>query len=85
MSESGRLLSLDEMMAAAREHMLSGTEPASQEDWVKVVNFMAANIASGLEVQACRLLTHIYDMPLTMDEVTLIAEYQAAQKGKRND
>ena len=60
--------------------MLEGREPASRKDWQLVLNFVAANAASGLETPICNIFNTLYATPLTRKEVTQIAEFQAARK-----
>lgn len=80
MSREDRCVSPNELLEAAKEHMLQGREPASRYDWRLVLNFMAVNISAGLEVPACQLLANIYEMPFTPTEVEAIANFQAQQK-----
>jgi len=68
------------MLAAAKEHMLEGREPSSQEDWELIVNFMAHNIAGGLELAAMKLLKRILEIPLDDLAIKMICEYQAECK-----
>jgi len=41
------LFSPNELLEGAKTLMLDGREPQTEEDWVKVVNFFAHNIAPG--------------------------------------
>lgn len=70
----------DELLAGAKEHMLHGRDPESEEDWAQVVNYFAFHIACGLEVEACKLLRVLYDIPLSEKYVVEIAEFQAKNK-----
>lgn len=77
---TGRMVSPDEMMAAAKEQMLGGNEPQSHRDWQLIMNFLAANIHGGAAHQACRLMAKLYDMPLSDQEVREIVDFQLARR-----
>jgi len=62
----------------AKKIMLQGKAPVSDEDWVKVVNFWAANISN--EEAVCALLAKLYDCPLSSENVEKIAMYQEGRK-----
>lgn len=70
----------NEFMKAGKRLMLDGREPSSEDDWVQLVNFLAANIAEGLEASACKLFKMLYKIPLTDDDIAEIAEFQRARK-----
>lgn len=74
------MVSPNEMQQAAKDIMLKGREPSTYDDWVKVVNFWAANITSGMEVLCCALLAKLYDAPLAPEIIRSIAEHQAKVK-----
>jgi hypothetical protein len=73
------LTSPNEMLAAARKEMLDGREPQSYEDWVLVMNFMACNIAPEVADAACKLMAVIYEMPLSVQDVEQIVDFQLAR------
>jgi hypothetical protein len=73
-----RLITPDEALTAAKEQMLGGREPETHEDWVLVMNFLAANVHHDVAESACRLLRSLYKMPLTDDEVHQICRFHAA-------
>ena len=73
----GNLVSPNEMMAKAKEMMLDGREPGTTLEWMLIVNFIAFNSAAGLEVEICKLMKKLYDIPLDDDEIVFIAEEQA--------
>jgi hypothetical protein len=75
------LVSPDHIMGEAKMHMLRGQEPSSWDDWAKVMNFIAYNVAPECDLQACRLMAIIYEMPLTYDEVKAIVLFQRAKRG----
>lgn len=59
--------------------------PTTREQWTLCVNYWAANIASGLEVSACRVLGLLFDCPLSAQEIERIADFQHSKKGTRHD
>ena len=75
MPENGRLVSPQEMLDAAKDVMLEGKEPANATDWAMIVNFMALNIATGLEEPALKLLKHIFDIPLPDEYIEAICDH----------
>lgn len=66
----------NELMEAAKEYMLQGRSPESREDWMLVMNFMAANIQWQVAEIACIVLAQVYQMPLSREEVKKIVAYQ---------
>jgi len=71
-----KLVSPDELMAAAKLRMLEGREPKSTRDWYLIVNFFAANIDPDV-VRACMpLMKVLYDIPMMDEEMTLVIDYQ---------
>lgn len=75
-----RFVSPNEMLDAAKVHMLEGRDPESRDDWIRVMNFMALNVHKDVAKPACRLLAMIYSMPLTEAEVDKIVDHQQQQK-----
>ena len=73
------MISPNELHDGAKRHMLDGAEPVTDRDWQLLVNFWAANV-SVAEVEICKLMKRIYDCPLSDDNVTQIAEFQATKK-----
>ena len=82
---SGRWVSPNDMLQAAKEHMLEGRDPASNEEWAKVVNFVAFNVGAGIEQSICELFRMIFDIPLDEESVREIAEYQEQLKRDAKD
>lgn len=78
----GTWRSPNEMFKAAKDMMLQGREPKTEEDWMKLVNFFAVNIADGLELPAVLLLCKIFDVPLTEKQITYIVMKQIESKAK---
>ena len=74
------LRSPNEFLAAAKKHMLDGREPVTQEDYQKVLNFVAYNTAEGFEGDLTPFFALLYEMPV--DEATCreIGRYQARRK-----
>jgi hypothetical protein len=78
--EKSNLVSPQRMFDEGKRIMLGGRNPESRDDWSKMVNFWAANIHTGLEKSACRLLAKIFNAPLSEEDVTKIAEFQMSRK-----
>jgi hypothetical protein len=76
----GRFVSPNEMMRAAKDIMLEGREPESPNDWALIVNFVATNVAAGLEESASKLFRVLYSIPLTEEQVVKIAQFQAQRR-----
>ncbi|MEE9199158.1 MAG: hypothetical protein V3U26_05115 [Dehalococcoidia bacterium] len=74
------LRSPNDMLAAAREHMLGGRDPQCYRDWQLVMNFLAANVLPESAVPACKVIALIYDMPLCEQEIEEIVAFQLARK-----
>jgi hypothetical protein len=79
-----RLVSPDEMLAAAKEEMLKGCEPRTWDDWARVLNFVAFNVPAEVAGGVCHLMAILYDMPLCDDEITAIVLFQNAKRGPRS-
>jgi hypothetical protein len=77
---NGGLVSPDEMIEAAKKDMLDGREPASIDDWARVMNYCAFNVQSEVASSACKLIARIYNMPLTDDLVENIVQFQLARR-----
>ena len=69
-----------ELLGAAKKHMLDGREPVTQEDYQKLLNFVAYNTAEGIEEDLTPFFAKLYEMPV--DEATCreIGRYQARKK-----
>jgi len=77
---TGRMISPNEMLKAAKDHMLEGGEAQSWEDWMKVLNFIAFNMAEGLEEMGTLLFIKLYDIPVTEEDAVNVAVFQRNQK-----
>ncbi len=75
----GRFVSPNNMLAAAKEHMLRGQEPKTKDDWSLVMNFICANLAKGF-ADAAKLIRSIYEMPLSDKEIMEIWNFQEERK-----
>jgi hypothetical protein len=75
-----RFVSPNELQLAARDAYLGGAVPINDRDWALCVNFWAANIDGGLEVEACQLMARLFDCPLDIPVIRAIAEYQKERK-----
>jgi hypothetical protein len=73
----------NDLLKAAREMMLEGRKPVSYEDWVRVFNFLAFNIATEVQPEALLVFRHLYDVPLTDEEIREISAFHMSKKGKK--
>ena len=73
----------NELLEAAKKAMLGGRNPTSLEDWYRIMNFFAANLADYICEQACLLFKHLYEIPLHDDEVKNIVKYQMERRGEK--
>ena len=76
-NEQGTFRSPDEVLAAAKDAMLEGREPETEQDWAKIVNFMAANIHEGTRLPAIQLICKLYDIPLSEGYIENIVAFQS--------
>lgn len=74
--EVSKLVSPNEMMAAAKEEMLGGREPETETDWELIMNFLAVNIHHEVAMPACKVMAKLYDMPLTDNQIEQIVAFQ---------
>jgi hypothetical protein len=75
----GNLYSPDQIVEAGIDMMLGGRAPASRDDQMLLMNFVATNVASGLEGAVCRLMASLYPDKFGMlseTDVDAIATYQ---------
>lgn len=77
---AGNWVSPNQMMEAAKKHMLEGREPQSQEDWAQVVNFFAANIMKGMEEVCVPLVCKLFDVPLPDEFIIEVCKFQMERK-----
>jgi len=75
-----RMVSPNEMQAAAEKFMLDGRKPKTREDWARCANFWAGNAARGLELEVTKLMNIIFQSPLEDWDIELIAAYQQKMK-----
>jgi hypothetical protein len=78
------LVSPNEMHQAACDQMLEGRQPVTEEDWVKVVNFYAANVAAEVQPTGVTFMAMIMGCPLPSEYVERISAFQVEQMAKRN-
>jgi len=76
------MVSPNDIMDAAKETHLDGREPTTEMDWILVMNFIAFNIATGVEESVCKLMKMMYDIPLEDEAIQEIAEFQRQSKEK---
>ena len=76
----------DEMFKVAKDIMLEGREPTTEQDWQSIVNFWAANIQKELAPSATKLMCKIYQVPIDEEFVDKIVEFQlsTAEKNMRS-
>jgi hypothetical protein len=79
---NGRLVTPNEMMAAAKEQMLDGREPEGIDDWIKVVNFVAANIQAEVAESATLVFKTLFSIPLDDDMIKEIVAFQNERRPK---
>jgi hypothetical protein len=75
-----KLCSPNELLKAAKDQMLAGADPHTDEEWARVFNFLAANIAPGVQPAALLFFRAMYDVPLTKDEICAISKFQIERK-----
>lgn len=75
-----KLVSPNEMMQSAKDIMLDGREPKTDNDWALIVNFWAANTLPSLAESLSLLMAKMYDCPLPDDYIKQIAKFQAKAK-----
>lgn len=63
--------------------MLEGKEPVTEYDWALCVNFWATNV-SVAEIGICKLMKKLYNCPISDEDVTAIAEFQANKKKRKH-
>ena len=71
-----KLVSPNEIYAQAKIEMLNGRDPVTAEDYARIMNYLAANVAPEIALNACLLLRTIFQMPLTDEDVTDIVRFQ---------
>lgn len=74
------LVSPNEMMEAAKAQMLEGREPQSEDDWLRLANFIAFNVHPDIVHPVLKIFKAIYDIPLTEEQLTKVADYQLARR-----
>ncbi len=74
------LRSPNDMLAAAREHMLDGRKPQGYSDWELVMNFLAFNVHPEAALPACKVMALIYKMPLSGQDIEKIVAFQVARQ-----
>ena len=74
-----RLRSPNELLYEARKHMLSGDNPTTETDWVKIINYWAANIDRDAVVEAVDLLCKQFEVPLDKGYISRIVDYQLSK------
>jgi hypothetical protein len=78
----GRLVSPNDMMAAAKEQMLDGREPEGRDDWILVVNFVAANIQAEVAESATLVFKTLFSIPLDDELIKEIVQFQNEHRAK---
>jgi hypothetical protein len=80
-----RLMSPNELQAAAEKMMLDGRKPETVKDWSLCANFWAANLERNVILSAMPLLGMIFECPLTREELTAIGRFQYERKEIQSD
>jgi hypothetical protein len=79
-----KLVSPESMMTAAKQQMLDGREPQSQQDWQLVVNFFAFNADPLYAKMVVPIMCRLYDIPLDEVQVNEIVQYQLDKRANLN-
>jgi hypothetical protein len=77
-----RMVTPDEMFAAAKDYMLAGREPEDHDDFVDIMNFFALNLEPTCALPCCQVMNAIYNMGLTEGEVDQIVAFQLTGSGR---
>ncbi len=78
--KKGKFISPNDALQQAKDLMLEGRDPESEDDWILIVNCWGGNFIEGTEVSLCNILRLLLKVPLNEDQVTAIAEFQARKK-----
>jgi len=76
----GTWRSPDNLLKAAKDVMLEGRDPESDEDWQTVVNFWALNVHPDVQPSAIQLMCTLYKVPVTDGQVKEICKFQALER-----
>lgn len=71
-----KYVSPDDMMNAAKTAMLDGAEPVTDDDWILLVNFFAAN----MRIEATKLVCNLFDCPIDASNIEFIVKKQTGLK-----
>jgi hypothetical protein len=80
---TGTWRSPNEMFDKAKEMMLGGRSPETEEDWARIVHFWCANAHRGTQPASVLLLCKIYDCPLEEDYIKEISRYQIERRPEK--
>jgi len=69
------------MIEAAKEMMIDGRDPNTEEDWALIVNFVAANTTPELADSVTRLMMKLFDCPLEAHKIEWIVANQIYSNG----
>lgn len=72
----GKLVSPQQMHDAACRMMLDGRQPETEMDWIKIVNFYAANVDPTVAIAAMPVLCMIMGCPLSKEAILHITTMQ---------
>lgn len=78
-----RLISPNELHAAAKATMLGGRDPANDDEWQLIVNFWAANVAVQTALPSVMIMALIHRCPLPDDTLRVITKFQVAATIRR--
>ena len=76
----GKWITPDESIERAKQAMLDGRQPETEEDWAKIMNCLAYNAIPMVAEVQCQLIAQLYDMPLSGEYITKIVAYQMKQR-----
>jgi hypothetical protein len=70
------LVSPNQVMTEAKNQMLGGREPETDKDYQLIINFIAVNLDPEIALAACNLMQVLYDMPISLQTIKEIVEFQ---------
>jgi len=74
------MVSPNDLLSFAKAEMIDGREPSTRDDWMRVVNCIAANLAPEAAQPAMRVIAMIYDIPLSAETIEKIVDFQIERK-----
>lgn len=72
----GKWLTPNEAIEMAKQAMLDGRQPETEEDWAKIMNCLAYNAVPVVAEVQCQLIALICDIPLSKENISDIVTFQ---------